>query len=667
MSYNHPEAPMSPNYSSSFPPPPQRLPAPILEASDFLKRNALLIAGIGVTIAFWVGLYAWFAYKPHFSSKAVVIIKDSAVTSRYVQPDHNYVMQTTSSSSSNPVLNSMGLLKSNMISEALWKYLQDEHPEELKKMHIHSHREWEAAFQDGSGFIKAKNLPGTDLISIQFSWTQAPVAKEGLDTVIKAFQDGSRDLNKAEEISRTRYLSLQSKDLADQLRDIRHRKSLYRAKIGTVSLMREQDDLAASRLDLTNKLSQIEAQASGKESASRNYQNMLRMSPTQAMEASAVGQNMTMSKLQDELYRLRELYSVLHASLSDTNPKIREIRAQMAEVEANIQSENSRTLGAGTRRATGSLAVADMTRSQAVGDMLKAQGEAHDLRSQAQVTRTRLAEVNRVIRTYPAYVEEMSNLDQQENSLSQALDQLRQKVIESRIKEEQTLSNVFVVDAPRLPEKPQFPTQIHLTILGLMLGLGTGVAIAFARERMFLSQPNNNANNDGDDNNHPPRGGSGPGGWLDPLETPAPRSSAKASRPVSPRIDLGNSLNMDAPIEAETPAMKASPAVVQMARPKKKAKRAERRAASRIRPSATMNPELYDWANSAIPAMYALDEETAFPELVALQLDQPKESLLKKAVGSFKRINEQTLTAVVTLTRNERVSPMAQLKQSITD
>ena|GEM_PF-2323227 len=647
-------------YSDSFPPPPQNLPAPVAETVSFLKRNALLIIGVGITVAFWIGLYAWFVYKPHYSSKAVVIIKDSAVTTRYVQPDQNYMSQTTSSSSSNPVLNSMSLLKSNMIGEALWKYLQDEHPEELKKLKIKSRKEWESAFQDGSGFIKAKNIPGTDLISIQFSWTEAAFAKEGLDVVVKAFQDGSRDLNKAEEVSRTRYLTLQAKELADQLKQIRHQKSLYRSKVGTISLNREQDDLASTRLDLSNKLNQAEAQARGKESLRQNYQRILRMTPAQAVDASAMGQNSTMARLQDELYRLKELYSVLHASLSDTNPKLREVRAQMAEVQANIQAEGNRTLGSSVlRHSPGAMAVADSTRSQAVGDMLRAEGESKDYRAQAQQIRKRLAEVNKQIRTYPGFAEEMSNLDQQENSLSAALDQLRQKVIESRIREDQTLSNVFIVDAPRLPEKPQFPTQIHLTVLGLLLGLGTGAAVAFGREQLFSSSTSPYDTDDRDDDDHlPPSGGRRSStGWLDPI---GGEGKSKASRPrVVPRID--GSLNMDTAQIADDSTTHSLFRAPQAASGKKRRNRGQKtgrlnnlggRNQRHERQSAAMNPELYDWAQSSIPAMYAMDEKSLFPELASLQVEEQAEKNLLSSIGkTFKRLNEQSLTAVVSFSR----------------
>jgi uncharacterized protein involved in exopolysaccharide biosynthesis len=520
---------------------------------QFFRRNTGLILGVGAFVAFWMTLYAWTAYTPRYSAKSTVIIKDSAITSRYVEPQQNYALQTTTSSSSNPVLNTMALLKSANISDALWEYLSTKHPEELKNNHIKTKRQWESFFQDGSSFIKAKNQPGTDLISIQFSWRKAIIAQEGLNEVVKAFQDSSRDMNKLEEVSRTHFLGMQMKDLEANLRKIRHQKSLYRSHSGTVSMNREQDELAASRMEMTNRLSQLEAIAQGKESQVRTAQGLLHMAPAQALAASAVGQNNSMAKLQDELYRLRQFHSLLRASLTDSNPKVKEAQAQIEQVSANLEAERHRT-STGSGSSVG--IVADSTRSRLVDGMLQAQNESRDLRAQATVIRARLGEINQEISKYPSLAENLSNIEQQEASLSLALDQLRQKVMEGRIKEEQTLSNVFVVDAARLPEKSQFPTPLQITIIGILLGLGTGTAAAFIRERLLSS-----ATYPSDPKNPTP---TPPSGWFDSMDDnsdiddeivsalPAPGGStlSRSRRRRSSIIVPPSTLNM-APIGVE--------------------------------------------------------------------------------------------------------------------
>lgn len=458
---------------------------PVKSAGSFIGRNLGLIISVSLLVAVWMLVYTFTMFHPKYAAKATVIIKDSAITNRYVEPEQYYAMQTTTSTSSNPVLNTMGILKSEAISVALWDYFNRNHPEELKRLKIKSKQEWDSYYQDGSAFIKAKNQPGTDLIGIQFSWGEPVIAQESLIVVVKAFQDASRDLNKEEQISRTKFLSRQMGDIEAQLLAIRKQKSQYESKNATVSIKRESDDLAGSRMELSNKLAQLQAEAQGKENVVRRYRQMLGMSPEAALRGAALGQNGTMTKLQDELYRLQQLHSFLSASLTDHNPKVREVQAQIDQVKANIMQEKARVMGPFGGEEVDGEVIADSTRGELIGDMLKAQGEAQDLWAQASVIQRRLAQINADIRQFPTTAIGLANLEQQETTLSTALDHLRQKVMEGKMKEAQTLSNVFVVDAPRLPEHPSFPNRTHLIVISILMALGSGVALAFIKEQLF--------------------------------------------------------------------------------------------------------------------------------------------------------------------------------------
>jgi uncharacterized protein involved in exopolysaccharide biosynthesis len=460
-------------------------PASAEPRRSFISRNLGLIIIISLLVTFWMLLYTFTMYRPNYKAEATVIIKDSAITNRYVEPEQYYAMQTTTSTSSNPVLNTMGILKAQPISVALWNYFSAQHPEELKKLKIKTQKEWDAYYQDGSGFIKAKNQQGTDLISIQFAWSSPIVAREALGVVVKAFQDTSRDLNKEEQVSRTKFLSRQMMAVQAQVEAIRTQKSEYESQNATVNIRRESDDLAGTRMELENKLSQLQAQIQGKEHMAQRYQEMLNMSPEAALHAASLGQDSTMSRLQDELYRLQQQASLMSSSLTDNNPKVREIYAQIDQVKTSIEIQKSRIMGPFSQKEYNDDIVSDGTRNTMINEMLKAQGDIRDLQAQAAITRQRLEKINSNIRQFPGTAEGLANMEQQEASLSTALDHLRQRVMEGQMKEAQTLSNVFVVDAPRLPDHASFPNKNHLVVLSLVLGLASGFAAAFLKEQLF--------------------------------------------------------------------------------------------------------------------------------------------------------------------------------------
>src|SRR5690606_24560521 len=90
---------------------------------------------------------------------------------------------------------------------------------------------------------------------------------------------------------------------------------------------------------------QLESQARGKEQEALRYQRLLGMTSEQALQAAALGQNATMSRLRDELYRLQQQYSQLNSSLTDTNPKVKEVLAQIEQTKTAIAAEATRTIG----------------------------------------------------------------------------------------------------------------------------------------------------------------------------------------------------------------------------------------------------------------------------------------------------------------------------------
>ena len=481
---------------------------------EFFRRNLSLILISGLFAAFWMLIYAFAVYKPGYSAQAVVIIRDSALTRRFVEPEQGYALQTTTSSSSNPVLNTMGILKSAAISDALYRYVSTRHPDELSGHGVINKADWERFFGDGSGFITAKNQTGTDLISIRFSWRSPTIAKEALDVVVKAFQSASRDLNREEQVIRTRFLERQAGEIETRLQAVRREKSAYQSRMGAVNTDRESVSLSETRLEISNRLNQVEAWRQGKLAQVSRYENLLGMTPETAVSAVALGQNQSLIRLQDDLYRLRQRYAQERLTWGDTALVTEETRAQIIQTMANIRAEQMRTLG----RSPGRRAIAgwhdggvvgDTARTTLVADMIRTGAEAEDLRAQTWELRRRLADLDERIRTFPQMTETLTEMTQQETSLSLALDQLRQKVLEGHMKEAQTLSNVFVVDPPQLPKRADFPGRSHLVLLSLVTGAAFGLAVAALREEW--RRPGKSPDSPG-----------APSDWLEPLDDDDP-------------------------------------------------------------------------------------------------------------------------------------------------
>jgi uncharacterized protein involved in exopolysaccharide biosynthesis len=474
-----------PSYFEEIPDEP-KVNAKDSPAKAFLKKlwqapDMVLAGAIGLTVFAWVAIYALTAFHPQFVSNARVIIKDSAMTTNYVVPGQTTAIQTTSSNASNPVLNMMGLLGSTQVKEALYNYFSTQRPEELKKLKIKDRGDWDTYFTDGSKIVKAKNIVGTDLITLQMGWTDAKTSQQALSVVVKAFQDTSLSINKAEQKTRSQYLDKQVSVINGKLKAVREQKSRFKRQSGTASLLRQADDLTRTRIETETALSQTLAKASGRVQEMNRYQSMLGgMNSRTALQATAVGLDPSMTKLQDQLYTLKQQLADSSSMYTNEHPKVLQLKAQIVATEGEIASERTRS-GGGS-----GVAITDSTRGTIIGSLAAAHADANNQSAQAGQLRARLGEIDRQLAAYPAVEEGLANLEQDERSLSGALDTLRQKQIEAQIKESETMSNIVVVDQPNVPKDPKFPTVNHLLIIGALLGLGSAAGVLAAKRRYFL-------------------------------------------------------------------------------------------------------------------------------------------------------------------------------------
>jgi|GEM_PF-1795539 len=459
-----------------------------------LKRNKKLF--ISVFLFFWLfsSTITLLSYKPAFVSKGMVIIKDTALTAKYVTGDS---YETTTSQATSSVINTMGLLSTNKYMKNLWEFFTQKHPEELGKIHVKKLSDWEAYFEDGGKFIEYSNFPGTDIIEVKFKWNDPVIAQECLSIVLDTFRDLSLQLNRKEQHEREQFLAAQIADIQKKLVSVRHQISQYKKEHQIVDTVEENANLARARVNLKTDLEAAKAEAAGKRQQVSGYQQLLGMSPRKALIATAVGRNEVLSKLHSELYSAKQEQNFLLTRYTEANAKVQEVNSRISQLENNIRQELIRTVGTPTAAESWNkypAAVADNTRSEAISSMLSAKTAAMDLNAKAHVLKSYLTELNNRARNLSDAEATLAAYKLEEASLDESLRVLHQKKLDAQLKESQTLSNVFVVEEPNIPIKPVFPTQKVLLALDLTLAIGLGFLAVLLRACFVTTRVQNDSN-----------------------------------------------------------------------------------------------------------------------------------------------------------------------------
>jgi uncharacterized protein involved in exopolysaccharide biosynthesis len=435
-----------------------------------LQQNKRMFVTIFLFVWLLTSVYTVVGYKPSYVSSGMVMIKDTALTAKYVTAD-NYEMTAAQSTSS--VMNTMGLLKTTIFMDDLWKFFNAKHPEALAKLKIKDFKDWQEFFGNGSKLIKYSNMPGTDLISMEFKWEDPQIAKEGLEVIMQTFRESSLQINRTEQHERSRYLAQQINDIQNKLVLVQAQSSQFKSQNGVVNSAEENINLTKAKMDIKTSLAVTNAEAAGKASQVSGYKKLLGMNTHDALRATGLGRNETLAKLQADLYVAQSERASLLTKYTEQSVKVQEVNNHISELQASIQKETNRSVGRGGQ--AGGQAISDETRGHAVGDMVSATTEAQQLSSKNRVLGGYLHELEARAKDLPRIEAKLSNYEMEESALNSSLKTLKEKELDAKLKESQSLSNVFVVDKPRIPVDASFPRLPHLLVFDFMLGLACAV------------------------------------------------------------------------------------------------------------------------------------------------------------------------------------------------
>lgn len=438
----------------------------------FARRNRMTF--FIVCILFWVPgiLYTCFIFKPSYMSTASLMIKDSVSSTKYITED---TPSQTASPSSNPVFNTMELLKSTTIKDSLWDSLFKNSPTLKKSFHLSNKKAWDAYFTEkGHKLYKYRNSPGTDIVHIQTTWDTPETAQNALKIIVTAFKEASRDLNRQEFHERSRYLKEQAGQIEQRLALIRKQITQVKVRNKVLDIDKQVEDYSKYHQEFKLAAALADAEVKSKRKSLSTYQKTIGLSPQDAVKAVALGRNPALQKLYDNLYEKEEALSKLKIRYTDKNPKVIKARASLKQIEKSIQAEKKQ-LGI-----SGNIAkIADESRSRAVENMVVTYSEANGTSSKATELRQQLNQMEHQMELLPNVVEQLKTLQDSEQSLSSSLQTLQEKVLDAAIRDTQTLSNVFVIAPPSLPEKPVKPAFIHLLLMAILSGpvAATGVVL----------------------------------------------------------------------------------------------------------------------------------------------------------------------------------------------
>jgi polysaccharide biosynthesis transport protein len=291
----------------------------------------------------------------------------------------------------------------------------------------------------------------SNVISLSYKAAEPRFAAGIANAFVQAYMDTTLELRVDPARQYSSFFETRAKEARETLEKAQSRLSIFQKENGIIAAD-ERFDIENQRLnELSSQLVAIQAISS--ESASREKQAV----GAQASSMQEVLNNPVLSSLKLDQSRSEARLQELNARLGDNHPQVLEVKATIAELRARIDAE--------TRKVTGGVGVSNTIN-----------------RSREATLRADLAAQRGQVLRMKAVRDEAQVLMREVENAQRAFDAVQQRLTQSSLESQTTLSYVNVLSAATPPLEPSSPRILLNTIVSVFLGIVIALVAMLVRE-----------------------------------------------------------------------------------------------------------------------------------------------------------------------------------------
>ncbi|OCW56761.1 GumC family protein [Hoeflea olei] len=207
-------------------------------------------------------------------------------------------------------------------------------------------------------------VPGSRVIGIEFSSRDPALAAQVTNALVDAYLASQSEAKRENNTDASAWLEPEIARLREKVRESEAKVAEYRSQKGLL-LVNQQDTIAAKQLaDISTELSRVRAERADSEARAQSVRNALKNG--QAVDAvSDVLSSPVVQRLRESEGNIRAQIADLSTTLLDAHPRMKGLRAQLSDVEAQLVSEIRKVLSS----LEGNARVAQLREEELVGQL----------------------------------------------------------------------------------------------------------------------------------------------------------------------------------------------------------------------------------------------------------------------------------------------------------
>jgi len=441
--------------------------------SLILKEKLIISIGLISSLALFI-CYCLFFYTPLYSTTASLLVRNIPKQDVVATYGGGSIVKSESGYS-NPLFNLIKLLESERLSDRVYKILESNYKQDALTLDIKSKEDWYKVY---SKLTLTKVEPSTDVIKVTFKWINKENAADLLNHTVKEFKKENMLIRKNVEIKNSKYLNEQLQIIGQKLDNIRKQIRDYKLANNAIDVNNEVTELTKARVELEKRLELLKGDLSyySRKLADYSYQLDFPDGKT-VLRSTAVGGDPYLIDLTQELASAQQNYARLIANYTPNFPEVLAAKNEVESLKKDIKARREQSL----QNIKIKRGLYDRPSLDIATDLARAQAEKAALTSQLIAINKGINNLKSKEAKLPSKILGLEELQKEETALIDAYNNIRQKQIEAKIKENEIVDNIVVLNSPSKPTFLFIPLLLKF-ISFILVGFMASLGIAWVKE-----------------------------------------------------------------------------------------------------------------------------------------------------------------------------------------
>ncbi|MEH1947632.1 MAG: polysaccharide biosynthesis tyrosine autokinase [Nostoc sp.] len=442
--------------------------------SLIMRRHWLVITAITVSI---FGLSALIAIrqKPIYEAEGKLLFSKTDRVSSLTSPSTQVGELSSVTQLSSPLDTEAEVIRSNSIVEKT-----------ITNLRLINKQGRPLEIDEFLKKIKIKSIRGTDILAIYYNSSNPKEAADVVNSLMKYYLENNIRINQTQATAAKKFLRKQLPEV--EARVVKSEVALRRFKEGNrvIALDQEATKGVGRLADLSDQITQAQANLTDAETRSQLLQRQLRLNSQQAVDMGNLSQSKAVQEVLTQYQQLQNQLAIEQTRYTDKHPAIVNLLAKKAALKKQLETRIFENAGRQKSVAAQNLGMGELKQTL-LAQLVQSDVERSALANRITLLQNAYTYSQRRLSVLPQLQEKQEQLERQLQVATSTYEELLKRSQEVEVVVNQNVGNARVVSAALLPKKAVSPRISLYLALGGFLGILLGVAVALLLEAVDQS------------------------------------------------------------------------------------------------------------------------------------------------------------------------------------